>query len=132
MARPIPNKDLSNVTKHDDKDVSPKDSYSFLDVTIDGIKSNTGKNLILGTVSGWATGVSVVRVGRVAAFGLGGGIILLHFACECGYIHVNWERVKEAAGESQAWLEKLLHFVKRNSCFSVGFFGGFFFGVAST
>ncbi|PZC79328.1 FUN14 domain-containing protein 2-like [Helicoverpa zea] len=131
MARPIPNNELRSV-KHEDKDDSPKGSQSILDLTIDSIKSNTSKNLIVGTASGWATGVAVVRVGRVAAFGLGGGIILLHFACECGYLHVNWERVKQAAGESQACLEKLLRFVNRNSCFSVGFFGGFFFGVAST
>lgn len=134
MARPIPipHSDLSKIPKPSVKDLSPKESLSLIDVTIDSIKSNTSKNLILGTFSGWLAGVTVIRVGRIAAFGLGGGIILLHFAAEFEYINVNWDRVKEAAGESQAWMEKILRFVKKNSCFSVGFFGGFFFGIGST
>ncbi|KAF9412166.1 hypothetical protein HW555_009239 [Spodoptera exigua] len=132
MARPIPHADLRLLPKQSDKENKPKDSQSFLDITIDGIKNTTSKNLLLGTVTGWAAGVSVVRVGRIAAFGLGGGIILLHFAAELGYINVNWDRVKETAGESQQWLDRVLRFVKKNNCFSVGFMGGFFFGVAST
>ncbi|CAD0249722.1 unnamed protein product [Spodoptera exigua] len=132
MARPIPHADLRLLPKQGDKENKPKDSQSFLDITIDGIKNTTSKNLLLGTVTGWAAGVSVVRVGRIAAFGLGGGIILLHFAAEFGYINVNWDRVKETAGESQQWLDRVLRFVKKNNCFSVGFMGGFFFGVAST
>lgn len=132
MARPVVSSEIQNFPNQGDGIVTPRKTPSFLDVTIDGIKSNTTKNLLLGTFTGWVSGVSIVRVGRIAAFGLGGGIILLHFAAEFGYIYVNWEKVKEAAGDCQAWMEKFLQFVRRNSCFSVGFLGGFFFGVAST
>lgn len=134
MARPIPHTDLRSLSERAGKELSPKESQSssIIDVTIDTIKSKTSKNLILGTVSGWAAGVALVRVGRVAAFGLGGGILLLHFAAECGYIHVNWDRVKDAAAGLQRLADRALRFVNNNSCYSVGFFGGFFFGVAST
>ena len=126
------NTEIQNISDQGDGIVTPRKTPSILDATIDGIKSNTSKNLILGTFAGWVSGVSIVRVGRVAAFGLGGGILLLHFAAEFGFINVNWEKVKETASESQEWVETLLRFVRRNSCFSVGFLGGFFFGVAST
>lgn len=49
-----------------------------------------------------------------------------------GYVNVNWDRVKEAAAQSQAWAERTVNYVKANSCFSVGFLGGFFFGVGCT
>ncbi|CAH1640531.1 unnamed protein product [Spodoptera littoralis] len=132
MARPIPHTDLRHLPKQADKELKPKETQSFLDITIDGIKHTTSQNLLLGTITGWGAGVSIVRVGRIAAVGLGGSIILLHFAAEFGYINVNWDRVKETAGESQQWLDRVLRFIKKNNCFSVGFMGGFFFGVAST
>lgn len=76
--------------------------------------------------------MTVIRVGKIAAFGLGGSVLILHFASEGGYVNVNWERIRETARRSQEWMEKGLAFLMRNSCFSVGFVGGFFFGVAST
>lgn len=132
MAPPILSSDVSRVTSRGDGVATPRKTPSLLDVTIDGLKSDTSKKLILGTFTGWVSGLSFVRVGRIAAFGLGGGILLLHFAAEFGYINVNWDRVKETAEESQVWMEKFLPIVRRNSCFSVGFLGGFFFGIAST
>ncbi|KPJ17479.1 FUN14 domain-containing protein 1 [Papilio machaon] len=129
MAKPIPDLNLSDLSKYTSK---PKED-SIFDVTINKIsKQSSSTNLFLGTFCGWVTGVGVSRVGKVAAFGLGGGVILLHFACELGYIHVNWEKVKEGVSHCQHLMEKFLRFVKKNSCLSVGFVGGFFFGVAST
>lgn len=132
MAPRVLSSEIQTISDQGDGIATPKKIPSFVDVAIDGIKSNTSKNLILGTFAGWISGISVVRISKIAAFGLGGGIILLHFATEFGYINVNWEKVKEAAEESQEWMETLLRFVRKNSCFSVGFLGGFFFGVAST
>ncbi|KAJ8710918.1 hypothetical protein PYW08_009433 [Mythimna loreyi] len=135
MARPARITEVTYITSPRDRGnggTTPRKTPSIFDVTIDGLKSNTSKNLILGTITGWVSGISLVRVGKIAAFGLGGGIIFLHFAAEFGYINVNWEKVKETAEESQEWMERFLQFVRKNSCFSVGFLGGFFFGVAST
>lgn len=105
---------------------------SFLDITIDKITTKSSKDLILGTFTGWIAGMSLVKVGKIAAFGLGGGIILLHFASEGGYISINWNRVKEAANQSQVFIDTTVRFIKKNSYYSVGVLGGFFFGVASS
>ncbi|XP_031767903.2 FUN14 domain-containing protein 1-like [Galleria mellonella] len=128
MARPIDPK-LFDITKLNE--IKPKEKSVF-DRAVQKISNSESKNLILGTVSGWVSGVILVRVGKVAAFGLGGGVILLHFASQYGYISVNWERVKELGDRSQTLVESLLRYMRRNSCYSVGFVGGFFFGVAST
>lgn len=105
---------------------------SFIDITVDKITTKSSKDLILGTLTGWIAGISLVRVGKIAAFGLGGGIILLHFASEGGYISINWDRVREAAKQSQILIDTTVRFVKKNSYYSVGVVGGFFFGVASS
>lgn len=134
MARPIPETpdfDLRNKSKKDIEEVKSKESKSIFDIS-DKICSNTSKNFFLGTFSGWMAGVTVVKVGRIAAFGIGGSVILLHFASELGFINVNWERVKESARQSQAWLDWLLKLIRNNGCYSIGFIGGFFFGVGST
>ncbi|CAB3244917.1 unnamed protein product [Arctia plantaginis] len=134
MARPIPETpdlDLRKKSKRDVEVYSNESNKSIFDIS-DRFSNNTGKNFVIGTFSGWMAGMSVVKIGRIAAFGLGGSVILLHFASELGYINVNWERIKESAGQSQAWLDWLFRFVKQNSCYSVGFVGGFCFGIAST
>nr|XP_034825879.1 FUN14 domain-containing protein 1-like [Maniola hyperantus] len=128
MAKPIPDFDLRN---HSKTEVIGCKEKAFFDDTLNKISKNNSKDLILGTISGWVTGIGVAKIGKVAAFGLGGGVILLHFASELGYIHVNWDKVRDTIGKSQEILDKVGSFVTKNSCFSVGFVGGFFFGVAS-
>ncbi|KAJ0171594.1 hypothetical protein K1T71_013144 [Dendrolimus kikuchii] len=128
MARPIPeiHRDLTKLIENE-----VKKTKSLYDITVDRIRHKSSKHLLIGTISGWVSGVFVVKADIIISFGLGGGILLLHFASEYGYINVNWERVREAANQSQAMFEKLLNLIKNNSCYSVGFLGGFFFGVAS-
>lgn len=60
-----------------------------------------------------------MRVGKVAALALGGGIILLQIANEKGYINVNWDKVnknldkvadkveEKITGESSTWMDKV-------------------------
>lgn len=122
--------DKRDIAKLNEGDI--KSEKSIIDLTFDKINTKPTKDLILGTVTGWIVGVSIVRVGKIAAFGLGGGILLLHFASEYGYINVNWERVKEATCHSQACVDHAVKFVKRNTYYSVGLAGGLCFGVAST
>lgn len=128
MANPIPNIDLRYLSKVDAK----SQEKSIIDEAIERLpKKNSTKDLLLGTFGGWVAGVCITKVGKIASFGLGGSIILLHFASELGYINVNWERVKDAINRNQELVDKALRFVKKNSCFSVGCVGGFFFGIAS-
>lgn len=82
MARPIPKhieKDIVTITEGE---FPPKRPKSIIDLTIDGIRNQSTKNLVFGTVTGWLTGVTIIKVGRIAAFGLGGGVLILHFATE--------------------------------------------------
>ncbi|VVD00078.1 unnamed protein product [Leptidea sinapis] len=125
MATPIP-KISSLFTKQE----KPHE-VTVIDNNVSKFSKSNGKDLVLGTISGWLSGMWVVRIGKVAAFGLGGSVLLLHFAAELGYIHVNWDRIRESAGQFQQCAERALSFVRRNSCFSVGFVGGVCFGVAS-
>nr|CAD7447072.1 unnamed protein product [Timema bartmani] len=65
------------------------------------------------------TGFITVRVGKAAAFAVGGSVLLLQVAHHQGYIKVNWDKVykhvdkvadkveKEATGQSPKWMEKV-------------------------
>ncbi|CAH0766759.1 unnamed protein product [Diatraea saccharalis] len=121
------------------------DAKNFIEKAISDIgKTSATKQLILGTASGWITGFMTMKIGKVAAVGIGGGVILLHIASQKGYIDINWEKInkkvdkisdkieKESTGRSPDWFEKVLLFVQQNSYYSAGFTGGFFFGIASS
>lgn len=61
-----------------------------------------------------------MKIGKVAAVGLGGGVILLHIASQKGYIDINWDKInkrvdkisdkieKETTGKSADWFEKVI------------------------
>ncbi|CAH4031104.1 unnamed protein product [Pieris brassicae] len=121
------------------------DAKNFIEKAITDIgKTSATKQLILGTASGWITGFISMKIGKLAAVGLGGGVILLHIASQKGYVDINWDKInkkvdkitdkieKEATGKSPDWFEKVFLFVKANSYYSAGFAGGFFFGIASS
>lgn len=70
-----------------------------------------------------ATGFASAKVGRLAAFTIGGAIILLEVANEQGIIKIDWNRltrkvdqvgdkVQEAVtGEGPKWMEKVTIFM---------------------
>ncbi|XP_028156109.1 FUN14 domain-containing protein 1 isoform X1 [Ostrinia nubilalis] len=102
------------------------DAKNFIEKAIADIgKTSATKQLILGTASGWITGFITMKIGKVAAVGLGGGVILLHIASQKGYIDINWEKInkkvdkisdkieKETTGKSADWFEKVERFVDR-------------------
>lgn len=43
------------------------------------------------------TGFLASKVGKVAAFALGGGIIILQVAAHQGYININWDKIQTKA-----------------------------------
>lgn len=65
------------------------------------------------------TGFLSMKIGKIAAVGLGGSVILLHIASQKGYIDINWDKInkrvdkisdkieKEATGKSPDWIEKV-------------------------
>ncbi|KAG7310710.1 hypothetical protein JYU34_003515 [Plutella xylostella] len=88
-------------------------------------KTSATKQLILGTASGWITGFLTMKIGKVAAVGIGSGVILLHLANQKGYVDINWDKInkrvdkisdkieKETTGKSPAWFDKVERFVDR-------------------
>ena len=43
------------------------------------------------------TGFLASKVGKAAAFALGGGIIILQVAAQQGYIKINWDKIQKKA-----------------------------------
>lgn len=118
--------------------------------TLDDIRGMSALNqTLVGGTAGLATGYILSRVGKMAAFVLGSGVIALQVAQHMGYIEVRWskksklEDIKkkaiQAAEESgiiksQSKMEKLAldtkKFFKQNVTFAVSFGGGFLIGVS--
>lgn len=65
------------------------------------------------------TGYITLKVGKTAAFAVGGGIILLQIAQQKGYVTIDWKKIKEKAEistekvdtayikDSSKWIEKV-------------------------
>ncbi|KAI5640539.1 FUN14 family domain-containing protein [Phthorimaea operculella] len=120
MARPKPEDASEDAKKIVDE------AKGFIEKAIKDIgKTSATKQLILGTASGWITGFVTMKLGKVAAVGLGSGVILLHLASQKGYIDINWDKInkkvdktidkieKETTGKSADWFEKVERFVDR-------------------
>ncbi|XP_043678437.1 FUN14 domain-containing protein 1 isoform X1 [Vespula pensylvanica] len=106
-------------------DVS-KEAKSYLDKILGDVgKKSATKQIIIGTTSGWVTGFLTMKVGKVAAFAVGGGIIILQIAAHQGYINVNWDKIQRKAekftdkveekitGEGPRFIDKVERFVDK-------------------
>ncbi|XP_022901606.1 FUN14 domain-containing protein 1B-like [Onthophagus taurus] len=104
-------------------------------------KSSNTKQLLVGTGSGLTTGFITMKIGRTAAFAIGGGILLLQIAQTQGYVKIDWDRIKKKAAKTSravennvnqrpTWVDEVKKFLVKNTCFAGGFLGGFFIGIA--
>lgn len=96
MSQPKKSKENSN------KDIQDLDitseAKSYLDQILGDVsKKSATKQIIIGTTSGWLTGFLAMKVGKVVAFSVGGGIIMLQIAANQGYIKVNWDKIQKNA-----------------------------------
>ncbi|KYN37885.1 FUN14 domain-containing protein 1 [Trachymyrmex septentrionalis] len=75
-----------------------QEAKSFLEKIMGDVsKSSATKQIIIGTTSGWVTGFVTMKIGKVAACAVGGGIIMLQIAAHQGYIKINWEKIMSKA-----------------------------------
>ena len=107
-------------------------------------ESSTTKQVIVGTASGYVSGIVCGKFGRIAATAVGGSVICLHLAQKYGYITVNWKRVngdldrakkeleKKAQTDGPAIVAELHDLVVENVLLASGFGGGFLLGLASS
>lgn len=83
-----------------------KEAKSIVEKIVKDVgKASASKQLIFGCTSGWLTGYLMMKVGKMAAVALGGGIILLQVANHNGFIKVNWDRLYKKANEVGDQLE---------------------------
>ncbi|XP_008544714.1 FUN14 domain-containing protein 2 [Microplitis demolitor] len=105
---------------------SADEAKSYLDKVFGDIsKTSATKQIVIGTTSGWMTGFLAMKVGKIAAFSVGGGIIILQIAVHQGYIKVNWDKIQKKAekvsdtleekitGEGPKFLDKVERFVDK-------------------
>ncbi|XP_034129324.1 FUN14 domain-containing protein 2 [Drosophila guanche] len=75
--------DCSKIIKNTFNNISKRSAYS---------------QLLIGVTSGWATGFTTMKIGKFAAFAIGGSIILLEIAHQEGIIEVNWSKMTKSVG----------------------------------
>ncbi|XP_076252385.1 FUN14 domain-containing protein 1-like [Rhynchophorus ferrugineus] len=113
-------------------------------------KLSSNRQLFIGASSGWVSGVFTMKIGRILAAALGGGLILLQLANEAGYISINWSQLKKVDKNMNqkdhkkkdelslnlirnlaGWTQQIINFAVENPEISTGFVGGFFLGLIS-
>ncbi|RZF39243.1 hypothetical protein LSTR_LSTR010337 [Laodelphax striatellus] len=81
-----------------DMDEVSKEAQGIIDKVVKDVgKSSATRQLIIGSASGWVTGYLMMKVGKVAAVAIGGGIILLQVANHNGYVNINWDKIFKQA-----------------------------------
>ncbi|KAJ6633656.1 FUN14 domain-containing protein 1, partial [Pseudolycoriella hygida] len=116
---------------------------SSLEKFLDNINGKSAtKQIIFGSVAGWFSGYSTMKIGKTAAFLIGGGIIFLQVANEQGWIKIDYNilsnEIDKAAEKVEAVTSnegpKLLDRVKQicldNTTTATGFVGGFLIGMS--
>ncbi|XP_076752631.1 FUN14 domain-containing protein 2 isoform X2 [Xylocopa sonorina] len=124
MNLPVTKKSKDEANK-EELDIS-KEAKSMIDKILGDVsKTSATKQIIIGTTSGWLTGFVTMKVGKIAAFAVGGGIIMLQIAAHQGYIKINWDKIQKKAekitdkveekvtGEGPKLLDKVERFVDK-------------------
>ncbi|KOC65496.1 FUN14 domain-containing protein 1 [Habropoda laboriosa] len=132
MNFPIKKENKKQSNKEDCLDLSKEAKSMAEKIFGDVSKTSATKQIIIGTTSGWLTGFITMKVGKMAAFALGGGIIMLQIAAHQGYIKVNWDKIQKKAEKiTDTVEEKVGIWCRKNSFVATGFFGGFMIGLNS-
>ncbi|KYN14440.1 FUN14 domain-containing protein 2 [Trachymyrmex cornetzi] len=95
---PIPKKSKEDANKEAYSIDASQEAKSFLEKIMGDVsKSSATKQIIIGSTSGWVTGFVTMKIGKVAACAVGGGIIMLQIAAHQGYIKINWDKIMSKA-----------------------------------
>lgn len=97
---------------------------------------------IIGSSSGWLTGMTVVKFGRYSGFSLGASIFLLQLGHHYGYINIDWKNVNRDLKKAKEEVEKqakthipdlsrrIQDSIMNNAITASSFVGGFFMGAS--
>lgn len=123
--------------------VVPQNRGWLDDMVRDVATSSPKKQVMIGGVSGLASGYIVGKVGRAALLAVGGSIILLQIAHYQGLIQVNWTNVESSVASTRrrlndhvsdsfpGLLEDVTEFGRRHVFLAGSFFAGFLVGLAT-
>ncbi|KMQ91716.1 fun14 domain-containing protein 2 [Lasius niger] len=98
MSTPAVKKSKEDANKEAYSIDASKEARSILEKFLGDVsKSSATKQIIIGSTSGWVTGLVTMKIGKVAACAVGGGIIMLQIAAHQGYIKINWDKITKKA-----------------------------------
>jgi len=102
------------------------DASKFLGGLLGDISSKSAySQIFIGACSGWITGYATMKFGKMAAFAIGGTIILAEIAHHEGVISIDWSKVNKkldkvsdkvetaVTGQAPTWMDKAERFVDR-------------------
>ena len=126
MSTPAVKKSKEDANKEAYSIDASKEARSILEKFLGDVsKSSATKQIIIGSTSGWVTGLVTMKIGKVAACAVGGGIIMLQIAAHQGYIKINWDKITKKAekitdkveekitGEGPKFMDKVERYVDR-------------------
>ncbi|XP_070172796.1 FUN14 domain-containing protein 2 isoform X1 [Polyergus mexicanus] len=126
MSIPVAKKNKEDANKEAYSIDASKEARSILEKIMGDVsKSSATKQILIGTTSGWVTGFVTMKVGKIAACAVGGGIIMLQIAAYQGYIKINWDKITRKAekitdkmeekitGEGPKFMDKVERYVDR-------------------
>ncbi|XP_050461148.1 FUN14 domain-containing protein 1 isoform X1 [Cataglyphis hispanica] len=126
MSTPAAKKNKEDANKEAYSIDTSKEVRSVLEKIMGDVsKSSATKQILIGTTSGWVTGFVTMKVGKVAACAVGGGIIMLQIAAHQGYIKINWDKITRKAekitdkmeekitGEGPKFMDKVERYVDK-------------------
>lgn len=126
MSLPIAKRSGADSNKEECTIEVSREAKSIIDTILGDVsKKSATKQILIGTTSGWVTGFMTMKVGKIAAFAVGGGIIMLQIAAHQGYIKINWDKIqkkaekisdnveKKVTGEGPKFMDKVERFVDK-------------------
>ena len=94
------------------------------------------RDLVLGSLAGFCSGLMFCRVGKLMAVSFTGGIFLIRCMEQQGYLMINWDKVyedfdksKKKLVDSSDTISKVKKYVTAYQYFTVAFAGGFLLGI---
>lgn len=124
--------------------ISKKPDETWIEKHVKEITNGSvAKEMVLGGVTGWCSGVVFNKVGKTAASALAGSLLVFQIAQHQGYVKINWNKVNKDIEKAKGkldkhskkqipWLiEETRSFIQEYKFLVTGFAGGFLLGLAS-
>jgi len=104
--------------------------------------ASVGRQVAIGSVSGWCSGYLVSKVGKAAALALGGSLIIVQVAHWQGLIQINWANIEKSVDATRRKLtnhvsnsapvlaDQVREFARQHAFLAGSFSVGFLLGIA--